>query len=252
MSADIEVRGLVHHYTAGRCSLDGVSFRVAAGRCVGLLGPNGAGKSTLLQHLNGLLPELPVRREACVSIGGVPVTAETLHAVRRHVGFLFQDPDDQLLSSTVFEDVAFGPRQFGLAEAELVRRVRESLAAVGLQGYEQRQPRQLSQGEKRRVCLAGVLVCEPDVLVLDEPSSGLDPRGRREFIKLVRGLPCTRLIATHDLELAVELCEEVLVLDGGRVVAQGPCREVLADEALMLAHGLERPHSLSHPHVHNR
>ena len=245
----LEVRHLSYAYSGGREALRDISFTVAAGECVGLLGPNGAGKSTLLLHLNGLLPERPPRTVS-VTVGGLPLLAENLDTVRQRVGFLFQDPDDQLVSATVFEDVAFGPRQLGVDGAVLRHWVGSCLKQVGLEGFAERPPHKLSHGEKRRVCLAGVLACQPSVLVLDEPTSDLDPRGRRELKALLRSLPGAKIIATHDLELAVELCSRVLVLDGGRLVAQGPTLELLADEPLMLAHGLEKPHILTHRHPH--
>jgi energy-coupling factor transporter ATP-binding protein EcfA2 len=165
-----------------------------------------------------------------------PISPVNIAAIRRQVGFLFQDPDDQLFCPTVFEDVAFGPQQFGLSQREIQDRVRNALARVGLEGFERRAPHHLSGGEKRRVCLAGVLACEPSVLVLDEPTSNLDPRGK--------------IIATHDLELVVEICPRAVVLDGGKVVADGPAFELLSQEELMLSHGLERPHILQHRHPH--
>jgi energy-coupling factor transporter ATP-binding protein EcfA2 len=230
-------------------ALEKVSFVVAPGECVGLLGPNGAGKSTLLLHLNGLLPErLP--QEPCITVQGQPLVKSTVGFIRRQVGLLFQDPDDQLISASVFEDVAFGPRQSGVAGRELETLVRRCLGMVGLQGFEGREPHRLSYGEKRRVCLAGVLACGPSILALDEPTSDLDPRGRREFKALLHTLPGAKLIATHDLELVVDLCSRVLILDGGRLVAEGPALSLLADEKLMLAHGLEKPHSLLHHHPH--
>ena len=163
---------------------------------------------------------------------------------------MFQDPDDQLFCPTVQEDVAFGPQQLGLADAEVAERARKALAQAGLADFGRRATHHLSHGEKRRVCLAGVLACEPSVLVLDEPTSNLDPRGRREFKALLRQISATKLIATHDLELVVELCSRAVVLDHGLVVADGPTVELLNDEALMLAHGLERPHILRHHHPH--
>ena len=245
----VEVRGLSYRYAGGRDALRGVSFSVADGETVGIVGPNGAGKSTLLLHLNGLLPEtLPA--EPCVWIAGTPIAVGTLEAVRQRVGLLFQDPDDQLISATVFEDVAFGPRQVGLDGAALEDRVASSLRQVGLEGFEAREPHRLSHGEKRRVCLAGVLACKPSVLVLDEPTADLDPRGRREFMALLRALPGAKLVATHDLELVVETCARVIVLDEGQIVAHGATAALLSDEALMLAHGLEKPHSLLHRHPH--
>jgi energy-coupling factor transporter ATP-binding protein EcfA2 len=249
MSHAIEVRDLHFQYHDGRPALRGIDFNVARGACVGLIGPNGAGKSTLLLHLNGVLPEklgTPPR----IHIEGRPLCAAELPAIRRDVGLLFQDPDDQLFCPTVFEDVAFGPVQMGLERTAVATRVRAALQQVGLAGFEDRSPHHLSLGEKRRVCLAGVLACEPRVLALDEPTSDLDPRGRRELKALLKRLPVTKLIATHDLELVAELCERVLVLDGGALVAEGPALELLADEPLMLAHGLERPHILQHRHPH--
>jgi len=249
MSAAIEVRDLRFRYGEGTEALRGVSFSIAEGECVGLIGPNGAGKSTLLLHLNGLLPE-SLKGESSVFVDGSPVTADTLHEVRRKVGLLFQDANDQLFCPTVFEDVAFGPQQLGLSEAEIRERVTGALARAGIPGFEARAPHHLSVGEKRRVCLAGVLACKPSILVLDEPSSSLDPRGRRELKELLRQIPITKLIATHDLELVVELCSRVIVLDDGSVVAQGPTVDLLSDEELMLRHNLEKPHALRHLHPH--
>jgi energy-coupling factor transporter ATP-binding protein EcfA2 len=245
----VEARKLSYRYASGLVALENLSFRVETGECVAVLGPNGAGKSTLLLHLNGLLPER-LGPEPSVWIDGQPLNAQTLALARQRVGLLFQDPDDQLISATVFEDVAFGPRQLGLAANALGARVDRCLNLVGLAGFDGREPHRLSHGEKRRVCLAGVLACEPSILVLDEPTSDLDPRGRREFKTLLRDLPGAKLIATHDLELAVDLCSRVLILDEGRLVAQGPTVPLLSDEALMLAHGLEKPHCLLHHHPH--
>ena len=222
---------------------------MAQGECVALLGPNGSGKSTLLLHLNGLLPE-HLDRDGAVRILGQPVTPDNIDSIRRQVGLVFQDPDDQLFCPTVEEDVAFGPQQLGLSETEVRARVQQALAQAGLAGFGHRATHHLSHGEKRRACLAGVLACEPTVLVLDEPTSDLDPRGRREFKALLRQIPATKLIATHDLELVVELCSRAIVLDRGTVVADGPVAELLNNEELMLAHGLERPHILRHRHPH--
>lgn len=249
MSAAIEVNALRYRYHDGTEALRGVSFTVATGECVGLLGPNGSGKSTLLLHLNGLLPERFEPRGA-VRILGQPITPDNLETVRRQVGLLFQDPDDQLFCPSVAEDVAFGPQQLGLGEAEVKARVERALAQTGLAGFGHRATHHLSRGEKRRACLAGVLACEPSLLVLDEPTSDLDPRGRREFKALLQSIAATKLIATHDLELVVELCSRAIVLDQGVVVANGPVPELLNDEELMLAHGLERPHILRHKHPH--
>ena len=226
-----------------------MSFSVAPGECVALLGPNGSGKSTLLLHLNGILPE-KLSGDGAVKILDEPVGAKNIETIRRQVGLVFQDPDDQLFCPTVQEDVAFGPQQLGLAEAEVAARVEKSLAQAGLAGFGRRATHHLSHGEKRRVCLAGVLACEPAILILDEPTSDLDPRGRREFKALLRQIPATKLIATHDLELAVELCSRAIVLDRGEIVADGATVKLLNDEGLMLAHGLECPHILRHIHPH--
>ena len=249
MSNVIEITNLQYRYHDGTVALAGVNLRVAAGECVGLLGPNGSGKSTLLLHLNGILPEKPDGGGA-VKIMGEVVSKQNLEKIRRQVGLVFQDPDDQLFCPLAAEDVAFGPQQLGLSEAEIAGRVRSALAQVGLAGFGRRATHHLSHGEKRRLCLAGVLACDPEILALDEPPSDLDPRGRREFKALLRQIPATKLMATHDLELVVEMCSRVVVLDRGAVVADGPTRELLNNEELMLAHGLERPHMLRHLHPH--
>ncbi|MEI8041786.1 MAG: ABC transporter ATP-binding protein [Verrucomicrobiota bacterium] len=249
MNTAIQVANLCYRYHDGTDALRGVSFRVAPGECVGLLGPNGSGKSTLLLHLNGILPE-KLGPDGAVQILGQPVTPDTIETIRRQVGLVFQDPDDQLFCPTVEEDVAFGPQQLGLTDAEVRARVKSALDQVGLADFGHRATHHLSHGEKRRACLAGVLACEPAVLVLDEPTSDLDPRGRREFKALLRRVAATKLIATHDLELVVELCSRAIVLDKGTVVADGPVVELLNNEELMLAHGLEKPHILRHHHPH--
>lgn len=249
MSAAIEIRDLRFNYPDGKVALSGVSFAVGDGECVGLVGPNGSGKSTLLLHLNGLLPESFPKTPA-VTIYGRALDRETAAGIRRDVGLLFQDPDDQLFCPTVYEDVAFGPRQFGLNEKELATVVKQALEVTSLEGHENRSPHHLSSGEKRRVCLAGVLACQPRVLALDEPTSNLDPRGKRNLIQTLKSIPATKIIATHDLEMVVELCSRTIVLDQGLVVADGPTRDLLGDEKLMLAHGLEKPHILRHLHPH--
>jgi cobalt/nickel transport system ATP-binding protein len=248
--AAIEVRDLRYRFDDGTEALRGVSFSIAQGECVGLIGPNGAGKSTLLLHLNGLLPEVIDPQRPSVLVMGKPLTAANLFEIRRHVGLLFQDPNDQLFCPSVAEDVAFGPQQFGLTNGQLEQIVADALRQVGLSGFERRSPVHLSGGEKRRVCLAGVLACQPSVLVLDEPTSDLDPRGRRELKQLLATIPVTKIIATHDLEMVVELCSRVIVIDKGQIVAQGPTIQILSDEPLMLAHSLEKPHILFHQHPH--
>ena len=252
--AAIEVRDLHFHYSSSDGALHNINFSIPEGECTAIIGPNGAGKSTLLLHLNGILPETHPRRMADEASGvfvfGKRITSENLPQIRRQVGLMFQDADDQLFCPTVYEDVAFGPQQFGLPAAEIPERVKRCLAQVGLTGFQRRSPHRLSGGEKRRVCLAGVLACEPRVLVLDEPTSGLDPRGRHELMALLREVTATRIIATHDLELVLELCSHSILLNGGTIVAQGPTSELLSDERLMLQHGLEKPHSLRQQHPH--
>ncbi|MCL1887978.1 MAG: energy-coupling factor ABC transporter ATP-binding protein [Kiritimatiellaeota bacterium] len=240
----VEVEGLTCHFACGRRALDNVTFTVAAGERVGLLGANGAGKSTLLLHLNGLLPGRRSRTTGEIRIFGERLERVTLARARRRVGLLFQDPDDQLFCATVFEDVAFGPRQFEKDGARVRGIVENALARAGASDLVGRPPSELSGGEKRRVALAGVLACEPGVLLLDEPTSDLDPRGRREWLPLLAGLPYAQIVASHDLEFVLGLCPRVLVMSAGRVVADGPARHVMRDERLMLEHGLEVPASL--------
>jgi cobalt/nickel transport system ATP-binding protein len=245
----ITVEHLHFSYPDGRTALSDISFQVDAGETVGLIGPNGAGKSTLLLHLNGILGGPP--QSGRIFINGLEVNREHLEQIRQQVGFLFQDPDDQVFSTTVEEDVAFGPQQQGLSQAEIKQRVSEALKAVHLTGFEKRMPWHLSLGEKRRVGLAGVWACQPQILVFDEPTANFDPRGRREFIQLCRSLPATKIIASHDLEMILALCNRVMLLDAGTLVAQGQVDVMLSDEPLMLAHGLEKPHGLLHRHPHH-
>ena len=243
-AAAVLVRGLEYRYPDGKEALQGVNLAIQPGESVALVGPNGAGKSTLLLHLNGLLPgkakgaighshgiggtaEGRRPRGPSVWIDGLEVSDRNGPEVRRRVGLVFQDPDDQLFCNTVIEDVAFGPLNLGMAPAEARRIAEECLERVDLAAEAGRPPHHLSFGERKRVCLAGVLACRPSVLVLDEPTANLDPRGRRRFIRLVQGMPCTMLIATHDLEMVLEVCGRVVLLDAGRVVADGPTRECL-------------------------
>ena len=237
----VRARNLTHRYADGRLALDGVTFDIASGERVALVGPNGAGKTTLFLRLCGVL----VGKPGEVAIDDLdPANAEQCSRLPHAVGVVFQNPDDQLFSSTVMEDVAFGPLNLHLSAADAEARAREALAAVGLSGCEPRSPHQLSGGEKRRAALAGVLAMRPRVLLLDEPSMFLDPRGRRELIRIVRELPGTQLIATHDLELVLDCCPRAIVLDGGKVAADGPTADVLANATLMETHGLEVPYRL--------
>jgi energy-coupling factor transporter ATP-binding protein EcfA2 len=239
---EIIVDRLDYSYPGGRSVLQDVSFAVSAGERLAVIGPSGAGKSTLLLHLNGLLPQpLPAAAQARVHLGTVPVTAATIRSVRQRIGFVFQDPDDQLFAQTVFDDVAFGPLQLGCTAVEARRRVDDSLATVELSAAARAHPQQLSYGERKRVCLAGVLACQPDVLVLDEPSSNLDPRARRQLAALLLRLNHTAVLATHDLDLVLDVCHRVVVLDGGRVQSVGQPAQMLADPVLMDRHGLEVP-----------
>jgi cobalt/nickel transport system ATP-binding protein len=237
----IVVQGLTYAYAGAAAALQDISFRVAVGESVALVGPNGAGKTTLFLALAGVLALRPGMACLAALDPARPAERKRLPA---HVGIVFQNSDDQIFNATVFDDVAFGPLNLGLPADEVRARVAEALARVGLADGAGRVPFHLSGGEKRRVALAGVLAMRPEILLLDEPSMYLDPRGRRELIGLLKTLAGTKLIASHDLELVLETCDRVLVLDRGRLCADGPARALLADAALMEAHGLEVPYSL--------
>jgi cobalt/nickel transport system ATP-binding protein len=235
----ITVSGLSFAYPGGPPVLEQLRFDVAAGETVGLVGPNGAGKTTLFLCLAGVVRVPP----GMARVAGLDPATDRAQLPAK-VGIVFQNSDDQLFSTTVGDDVAFGPLNLRLPVAEVRRRVTEALVQVGLAGFEPRVPHHLSGGEKRRAALAGVLAMRPEVLLLDEPSMFLDPRGRRELIKLLQDLGGTQITATHDLEMILDLCRRVLVLDRGRLVADGPADKILADAALMEAHGLEVPYRL--------
>ena len=233
----IEVEHLHFSYPDGFEALRGVDLRIDAGEKVAIVGPNGAGKSTLLLHFNGIL----AASHGSVRVDGVAVERSTIRRVRARVGVVFQDPDDQLFSPTVFEDVAFGPIHMGVPLEEIHGRVEQALAAVGMSGFDRRIPHRLSLGQRKRVALATVLSMDPGALVFDEPSAGLDPRGRRELIGLLRSLSQTLIVSTHDMRLVEEVFARTVVMDGGLIVADGPTSAILADDALLEAHGLERP-----------
>ncbi len=237
----LRVAKLSHRFADGRKALDDVSFEVAAGERVALVGPNGAGKTTLFLRLCGVLPG----QAGQVLVQGMDAADPTARRkLPRTIGVVFQNPDDQLFSATVLEDVAFGPLNLGQSPDEAVANARESLRMLGLEGCEDRSPHRLSGGEKRRAALAGVLAMKPSILLLDEPSMFLDPRGRRELIRTILGLSTTLLLATHDLEMVLDTCPRTIVLDGGRIAADGGTRELLANAELMEMHGLEVPHRL--------
>ena len=224
---------------------------IGVGERVALLGPNGAGKTTLVLHLNGILPAAgALGATGTVTVGGMridPGDRKGLAEIRRRVGLVFQDPDDQLFLPTVAEDVAFGPANLGLRGAQLWQRVDDALAAVGMSDVKTRAPHHLSLGQRRRVAVATVLAMHPELLVLDEPSSNLDPQARRELAEILLGLPVTMLMVTHDLPYAAQLCQRCVVLDEGRVVADGPTREILSNTQLLAAHRLELPYGFAIP-----
>jgi len=241
----LAVEKLCFAWPCGRRVLDIITLAIEPGERVALIGPNGAGKSTLLLHLNGLLPDGKAA-DGMVRVDGLEVSAPHLGEIRRRVGIVFQDPDDQLFCETVGEDVAYGPRQLSTRNGGAFgpEAVAAALATVGLDGFADRPVNELSRGEKRRAAIAGVLACEPSILVLDEPTGDLDPRGRRQLTEILKSLSQTQLIVTHDLEWVRDLCGRAILIDAGRVIADGPIDTLLADERLMLAHGLETPASL--------
>jgi cobalt/nickel transport system ATP-binding protein len=236
MHHSIEIKNLSYTYPDGTAALHDVSLNISPGEKVALVGPNGAGKSTLILHLNGILSD-----KGEVHVCGLNVVKENLGRVRSCVGLVFQSPDDQLFSPTVFDDVAFGPLYQGLPVGEIHARVSEALGAVRMQKYANRVSHHLSMGEKKRIAIATVLSMHPEILVLDEPTGGLDPRSRRVLIHLLQELPLTMLASTHDMHLVQEAFPRMIILDNGRVVADGLTQVLLQDSALLEAHGLEKP-----------
>lgn len=234
MSCVIEVKKLSYSYPDGHQALRDVSFHISHGEKVALIGPNGAGKSTLILHLNGILPV----QQGEVYIGDIPVVPKNFSRVRALVGLVFQTPDDQLFSPTVFDDVAFGPIYQGLPHTQVQERVDNALAMVQMKEYAHRVSHHLSVGEKKRIAIATVLSMNPIALVLDEPTAGLDPRARRSLIELLRQLPQSMLVATHDLPMVRELFPRTIIMDQGKIVADGLTENLLNDQHLLNNHGL--------------
>jgi cobalt/nickel transport system ATP-binding protein len=237
MHCTVEIQNVTFSYPDGRKALDDVSLSVAPNEKVALVGPNGAGKSTLMLHLNGILRP----QQGTIRISEVPIQDDTLGQIRAWVGLVFENPDDQLFSPRVFDDVAFGPLHMGLPESEVRARVERALAEVGMSDYAARISHHLSAGEKKRIAIATVLSMDPRILALDEPTAGLDPRARRNLIQLLADLNKTMLVSSHDMRLVEGLFPRMVVLDEGRVVADGPTEALLADQTLLEAHGLEAP-----------
>lgn len=235
----IEIHNLDFNYDSGEPALSGINLSVARGECVAIVGPNGAGKSTLLLHMNGILHG---RGEICIL--GLPLVRKNLKEIRSRVGLLFQDPRQQLFLPSLAEDIAFGPLNVGMAPADVHARVERIMVLFDLEKSRDSSPLHLSLGEQKKAALATVLVMEPELLVFDEPSAGLDPASRRDFMDLVKALPQTKIIATHDMDLAYELCGRILVMDHGRVMADGPRDIILGNGELLRAHRLERPLSM--------
>ncbi|WP_280123343.1 ABC transporter ATP-binding protein [Rhodococcus sp. ZPP] len=241
MKPAVRLRDVSYNYPDGTHALESVDLDFAMGERVAILGPNGAGKTTLILTLNGVLTPAA----GSVEISGILVDRSTLHDVRRRVGIVFQDPDDQLFMPTVSQDVAFGPANFGVPPEALPSRVNAALSAVGMSDHADRSPGHLSGGQRRRVALATVLACAPEVLVFDEPSANLDPVARRELAEVLAQLETTMLLVTHDLPYAAQLCDRAVILDAGRIVADGAIQEILGDEELLASHRLEMPWGFS-------
>lgn len=233
MDKVVDIENLSFSYPDGHQGLKDINLAVYPGENLAVIGPNGAGKSTLLLHFNGIL-----HGNSMVRICGLPVEERNLKEIRRKVGLVFQDPEDQLFSPTVFDDVAFGPINMGYSELEVKQRVAQALKWMGMDGYEQRSPHHLSVGERKRIAIATVLSLNPQLLVLDEPTSNLDPRSKWSLIELLRQLPMTKVIAAHDLELVRALCQRTIILDEARIVAESTTTNILNDIPLLRTHGL--------------
>ncbi len=238
----IKAEHLTFSYDGAEEVLSDVSFALEPEETVGLIGANGVGKSTLLKILVGLLPGY----RGTVEVGGLTVDKKHIRQIRELAGYVFQDSDSQLFLSTVYEDVAFGPRNYGYAEAEVDRRVMDALRQVHMEGLRDRQIYRMSGGQKKLASIATILSMEPQIILLDEPSGALDPRNRKNLIRVIREMKGTKIIASHDLDMVWDTCERTLLLSGGRLIRDGRTKEILADEALLQTHGLELPLSLSH------
>jgi len=239
MSKAIEIKNLSYSYPDGTAALRGIHLDVFEGETVGIVGPNGGGKTTLLLHLNGIL-----RGDGEIKILGHKVNNKNLHRIRSEVGVVFQEPDSQLFMPTVFDDVSFGPLNMGLSEEVVKRHAKEALEKVGMSGYENKSPHHLSWGEKKKICIATVLSMQPRILVLDEPTGNLDPRSRRNLIRVLQGIKVTRIIAGHDLEMVLQICERTVILDKGEIAGDGETKLLLRNRNLLEKHGLEVPLSL--------
>lgn len=242
MKKIIRIKNLEYTYPDSTNALKGIDLDIFKSDSVGLIGPNGAGKSTLLLHLNGILKG----RQGSVEVLGMKVEEKNLIKIRQKVAIVFQQPDDQLFMPTVFDDVAFGPVNAGYSEEKVREKVKKALKEVRMEGYEKRCSHHLSIGEKKRISLATVLSIQPEILILDEPTSNLDPRARRHLMELLKNFSLTKIVAGHDLELILDICSKVILLDEGKIVAAGDARKLLSDKSLMESHGLEVPLSLKY------
>lgn len=239
MDKVIEIRDLSFKYPDGKLALKNINLDIYNGESVAIIGPNGAGKSTLLLHLNGIF-----YGSGNVKILGMQAIKENIKEIRKKVGLVFQEPDDQLFMPTVFDDVAFGPLNMRMSKEEVLTRVKDALAKVGMSNYEERFSHHLSVGEKKRIAIATVLSMEPQILVLDEPTSNLDPRAKREIIKLLNSINITKIIASHDLQFVLNVCSRVVILNNGEKIIEGKTIDILRNEPVLLANGLEMPLSL--------